>query len=90
MVSLTEKCIAIIQSKLPPKLKDPGSFSILCAVGYVAISRALCDLQVSVSVMPYWICKKLQLWDLKPSTISIQLKDWSMKYPIGILEDVPL
>jgi len=26
-VNLTEECSAIIQNKLPPKLKDPGSFS---------------------------------------------------------------
>ncbi|XP_037497832.1 uncharacterized protein LOC105631608 [Jatropha curcas] len=30
MVKLTEECSAIIQNKLPPKLKDPGSFSIPC------------------------------------------------------------
>jgi len=58
-VSLTEECSTIIQNKLPPKLSDPGSFSIPCSVGDVAISRALCDLGASVSLMPYSICKKL-------------------------------
>jgi len=44
MVSLTEECRALIQNKIPPKLSDPGSFSMPCSVGDVTISRALCDL----------------------------------------------
>ncbi|XP_020263244.1 uncharacterized protein LOC109839226 [Asparagus officinalis] len=47
-VALTEECSAIIQNKLPPKLKDPGSFSIPCVIGNVSINRALCDLGASV------------------------------------------
>jgi len=43
-VALTEECSAIIQNKLPPKLSNPGSFSIPYSVGDVTISRALCDL----------------------------------------------
>ena len=39
-VSLTEECSAIIQNKLLLKLLDQGSFSILCSVGDVTISRA--------------------------------------------------
>ncbi|XP_052198364.1 uncharacterized protein LOC127805652 [Diospyros lotus] len=39
-VNLTEECLAILQKKLPPKLKDPGSFSIPCTIG-----RALIDVQ---------------------------------------------
>ena len=40
--------------------------------------------------MPYSVYKKLQVGDLKPTTISLQLADRSVKYPMGILEDVPL
>jgi len=29
MIILTEECSAILQNKLPPKLKDPGSFTYL-------------------------------------------------------------
>ena len=32
-VALTEECSALIQNKLPPKLKDPGSLSISCLIG---------------------------------------------------------
>ncbi|XP_061362779.1 uncharacterized protein LOC133306470 [Gastrolobium bilobum] len=41
---LTEECSAITQKNLPPKLKDPGSFSIPCTIGSMTIERFLCDL----------------------------------------------
>ena len=31
--SLSKECNAILKKKLPPKLKDPGSFIIPCAIG---------------------------------------------------------
>jgi len=40
--------------------------------------------------MPHSICKRLQVGELKPTTISIQLKDYSVKYPMEAQEDVPL
>ncbi|XP_058008531.1 uncharacterized protein LOC131182979 [Hevea brasiliensis] len=71
-VALTEECIAILQNKLPPKLKDPGSFSIPCHIGEISIERALCDLGASVNLMLLSICEKLKVGDLKPTTISLQ------------------
>ncbi|XP_073121519.1 uncharacterized protein [Henckelia pumila] len=32
MISLTENCSALVQNKIPPKQKDPGSFSIPCVI----------------------------------------------------------
>ena len=89
-VALTEECSVIIQNKQPPKLSDPESFSIPYSVGDITISRALCNLGASVSLMPYSICKKLRVGELKPTAISLQLADRSVKYPLDILEDVPL
>ncbi|KAJ4961447.1 hypothetical protein NE237_021357 [Protea cynaroides] len=43
-IALTDECSAVIQNKLPPKLRDPWSFSIPCTIGEVDFSRALCDL----------------------------------------------
>jgi len=40
--------------------------------------------------MLYSIYKKLQVGDLKPGGISLQLIDKSVKYPMGIPEDVSL
>jgi hypothetical protein len=89
-VALTEECSAIFQNKMPPKLKDPGSFSIPCIIGNFVIDKALCDLGASVSLMPLSVSKKLNLTDLKPTRMSLQLTDRSIKYPVGILENIPV
>ncbi|KAL5545025.1 hypothetical protein UlMin_008809 [Ulmus minor] len=46
-VALTRECSATLQSKLPPKLQDPGSFTILCSIGGQYCGKALCDLGAS-------------------------------------------
>ncbi|XP_057993062.1 uncharacterized protein LOC131174042 [Hevea brasiliensis] len=89
-IALIKECSAILHNKLPPKLKDLESFSIPCHIGETSIERALCDLGASFSLMPLSICEKLKVGDLKPTTISLQLADRSIKYPVGILENVPL
>ncbi|KAJ8767170.1 hypothetical protein K2173_013567 [Erythroxylum novogranatense] len=43
-----------------------------------------------VSLLPLSVCQKLDIGELKPTTISLQLADRSIKFPIGILENVPL
>ena len=50
-----------ISTIFPPKLPDPGSFSIPCIVGKVEFERALCDLGASVGIMPYSLFHKLHL-----------------------------
>ncbi|XP_057250798.1 uncharacterized protein LOC104886473 [Beta vulgaris subsp. vulgaris] len=49
---------------------------------------ALSEECASVSLMPLSICKKLGLHNIKSTTVSLQLADRSIKYPIGILENV--
>ncbi|XP_050890456.1 uncharacterized protein LOC127095868 [Lathyrus oleraceus] len=87
-ISLTEECNEIIQNKMPPKLKDIWSFSIPCVIGKLVIDKALYDLGASVSLMPLSISERLNLGNLKPTKISLQLSDCSIKYPVGILENV--
>ncbi|XP_021865862.2 uncharacterized protein [Spinacia oleracea] len=89
-ISLPESCSAIIQNKLPTKLKDPGSFSIPCAIGEIFIDKALCDLGASVSVMPFSIFQRLIVRELKPTQVSLQLVVRSVKLPLGKVEDVPM
>ncbi|XP_058003738.1 uncharacterized protein LOC131180138 [Hevea brasiliensis] len=89
-VVLTEESSAILQNKLPPKLKDLGSFSIPCLIRNMNIDKALCDLRASVSLMPLSICQKLNVGELRPTTISLQLANKSVKYPVGILESIPI
>ncbi|WVY97116.1 hypothetical protein V8G54_029267 [Vigna mungo] len=87
-IMLTEECSAIIQQKLPPKLKDPGSFVIPCEIGNITVGKALCDLGASINLMPLSIFKRLGIGEVKPTMITLQLADRSMTYPYGIVEDV--
>jgi len=89
-VALDEECSAVVLNQLLVKLKDPGSFSIRCMIGNASIDRALCDLGSSVSLMPYFIFKRLGLGELRRTSISLHLAHRSIKYPMGILEDVPI
>ena len=70
-VPLTEECSAVLQQKLPPKLKDPGSFTIPCTIGNLSFDKYLCDLGASINLMPLSIFKKLGLPDPKPTYMSL-------------------
>nr|XP_023894290.1 uncharacterized protein LOC112006229 [Quercus suber] len=87
-VMLTKEGSAILQKKLPPKLKDLGSFTIPCTIGKSYFDRALYDLGASINLMPLSIFRKLGLGEVKPTTISLQLVDRSIKYPRGVIENV--
>ncbi|GKV46238.1 hypothetical protein SLEP1_g53237 [Rubroshorea leprosula] len=87
-VKLTEECSGILQNKLPPKLKDPGSFTIPCTIGNCHFDKVLCDLGASNNLMPFSIFRKLGLGEAKVTTVSLQLADRSIKHPQGIMEDV--
>ena len=87
-IALTEECSAIIQNKLPHKLKDPGSFTILGTIGDAVFERALCDLEASINLMPLSIFRRLGLGEAKPTTVTLQLADRSLKHPRRIIEDV--
>ncbi|CAM8905422.1 unnamed protein product [Rhodiola kirilowii] len=90
LVNLNAECSAIVQNPMPKKEKDPGSFSIPITIGDVNISKALCDLGASISLMPYSLYKKLDMGTLVPTSISLRLADRSSRIPSGILEDVPV
>ena len=54
------------------------------------INHVLCNLGSSVSLMPLSLYEKLDLGEMRPTTIFLQLADCSVKYTIGVLEDVPI
>ena len=74
---MEENASAIIQRKLPPKCKDPGTFTIPCIIGNQRIERAMLDLGASINVMPYSIYASLNLGPLKQTGVIIQLADQS-------------
>jgi Aspartyl protease len=89
-VKLTEQCSAILRSELPPKLEDPDKFSIPCSIGKATIKKALCDLGASVSLMPCTIFDRMEVGELKPTRMTLQLADSSVRLPLGIVKDVPV
>ena len=88
IVNLTATCSAIIQKKLPAKMKDPGSFTIPCSIGKYEFKKALCDSGASMNLMPLSVVQRLSLGELTSTAITLQMADRSMAQPEGILEDV--
>jgi hypothetical protein len=89
VVALTEDCSAIILNNMPKKLGDPESFSIPCVVERKTFTT-LCDLGSLVSVLPSVASQILQLGTLKPTPMTLQLADRTLRKLVGILEDVPV
>ena len=88
IVPLTETCNSIISRKIPAKLKDPGSFTIPCIIGPSEFPRCLCDLGASINLLSLSVFRNLGLGDVKPTNMSLQLADHSIKKPYGVIEDV--
>ena len=87
---LGEEYSVLVLNKLLAKLKNSNSFSIPYLIRNVSIERVLCDLGSSVSLMPNSIIKDLNLEELGSTNTSLQLADCSIKYPLDILEDIPI
>ena len=87
-VALTEEVSAVLSRKVPPKLKDPSSFTIPCKIGDHLFKRALLDLGASVNLLPYIVFETMGSGELQPTSITLQLADKSIKRPRGILKDV--
>jgi hypothetical protein len=87
-VKMSEQCSAAIENGLE-KQKDPGCPTIPCSVGSFKFEKELCDLGASVSVMPRYVFEKLRL-PLEPTGMCLELGDNSIRYPLGIAEDVPV
>ena len=87
-VKLTEECSAAIANEAPEKKRDLGCPTIPCSIGSLMFERALCDIGASVSVMPKNVFEKLRLPE--PTAMCLELADNSVRYPLGIAEDVPV
>ncbi|XP_027368236.1 uncharacterized protein LOC113874210 [Abrus precatorius] len=87
-VPLIEECSAILQRKLPQKLKDLGSFNISCTIGNCTVGKALCDLGACINLMSLAMMKRLGIEEVKPISITLQLADRSYTYPYGVVENL--
>eukprot|EP00257_Ricinus_communis_P027212 XP_025014626.1 uncharacterized protein LOC112536208 [Ricinus communis] len=87
-VLVSETTSAVLQQQLPPKMKDPGSFTVDITMRDKKVAKAMLDLGASINLMPYSTYAQLGLGQLKPTTMSLQLTDRSIKYPRAIVEDL--
>ncbi|GJY65400.1 homeodomain-like protein [Tanacetum coccineum] len=87
-ITLNERCSVVLLNKIPFKEKDPGSFTIPCVIGKMGIDKALADLGANSSLMPYSMYARLDLGELKPTRMCIELANKSTQYPKGIVENV--
>ncbi|GJR90259.1 DNA-directed DNA polymerase [Tanacetum coccineum] len=71
----------------PPRRCNPGSFTLPCLIGPLAVKNALADLGASINLMPHSLFRRLGISKLKPTKMSIQLADRSIKYLIETEEE---
>ncbi|GJX08555.1 reverse transcriptase domain-containing protein [Tanacetum coccineum] len=85
---LSDESSAILQNKVPPKLRDPRSFLILCNFNKTFSCNASPDLGASINLMRYSLYAKLSLKTLKPTKMSIRLADQSFQYSVRIAKNM--
>ncbi|XP_071732795.1 uncharacterized protein [Rutidosis leptorrhynchoides] len=87
-IPLSEECTALLRDSLPTKLGDTGRFTFQCSIYQSGTIHALANLGASINLMPYSLFKRLELGDLLPTKMTIQLADHTICYPKGIVENV--
>ena len=87
-VCLTEQASSVFQHATPPKLKDPGAPIISCVIGDYHIEKALLDLGASVNLLSSSVYELFGFGELKPTSVTLQLANRSIKEPHGMLEDI--
>lgn len=85
---LTEQVSAVIEQRVPPKIKDPGCPTVSYIIGRCEFTQALLDLGASLNLMPYAIYLLLGLGEIKPTFVVLQLVDRSTIRPRGVVENV--
>ena len=73
---------------MPVKYKDPECPTISYTIGTTVIDKALLDLGASVNLLSYSVYKQLGVGELKPTKVTLQLADTSVKVPLGEIADV--
>jgi len=87
-VELEAGCSAIIQKSLPQKSRDPRSFTLPVTIGNLTVGKALLDLGASINLIPLSTLKKIGDVEVKPTRMTLQLADRSIKHPYRIVEDM--
>nr|GEV04786.1 hypothetical protein [Tanacetum cinerariifolium] len=77
----------LLDDAIPPKEKDPGSFTLPSYINNLCSNKALADLGASISVMPFSTYINLCLGKLAPTNLIVELTDRTVKHPKGIAEN---
>ena len=70
------------------KLGDPCSFTIPISIENLSVGRAFLDLGSSINLMPLSHVNKIGKVAMKPTCMAIQLTNRSIKFPLGIVENM--
>jgi len=87
-VELEAGCSAIIQKAIPQKSCDPRSFTLPITVGNLYVGKPLLDLGASINLIPLSMLKRIGEVEVRPTRMTLQLADRSIKQPYGIVEDL--
>jgi len=87
-VFLVANISGVIQNNLPVKYKDPGYPTISYTIETAIIDKAVLDLGASVNLLPYLVYQQLGVGELKPTKITLQLADRSIKVSKGQIDNV--
>jgi len=77
-----------IISQIVVKYNDLGCPTVSIVIGDQLIHKTLLDLGASVNFIPFTVYQRLELGELKPTKIAIQLADRLTRVPRGIVDDV--
>ena len=88
IVNLLANCSVVIQRRMPQKMQDLRSFTILCAIGNHEFGRALCDSGASINLILSSVSRRLSLGELSPTNLTLQMEDKYVFKPKGIIENV--
>ncbi|XP_070057535.1 uncharacterized protein [Nicotiana tomentosiformis] len=86
-IKATHQVSEIVHS-VAPKLEDPSAFTIPYTIESAEFTKALCDLEASINLMPYSVFKILGIGQPRPTSMRLQMADRTRKRPLGVIEDV--
>ncbi|KAL1559666.1 hypothetical protein AAHA92_09983 [Salvia divinorum] len=80
--------MVVSNQRVPTKQSDPGMFTLLISIGNNEITRAMCDLGVSINILPLSVYQALNGVKMVDAKVVIQLADCSCIRPEEIVENI--
>nr|GEX48139.1 hypothetical protein [Tanacetum cinerariifolium] len=85
---MNPRSFTILQNLLPPKENDSKTFILPCSIGRLDSNNALADLRASISIMPFFMFKHLEIEKLEPINMVIEMADDTKCIPKGIVKNL--